>query len=217
MFTGLIEDVGTVAAAQQRAGSLRLTVNTGLPVKELALGDSVAVDGACYTVVERGPGSVAFDVGPESLARTMAGGYRPGLRVNLERALAAGQRLGGHFVLGHVDALGTVEHISQRGDAWDVRIAAPRDVMDLTPPKGSITVAGISLTVNVSDPTAFEVSIIPHTWERTTLRDRKAGDTVNLETDVLARTLAHLLARRGVIPEVAQGVTTESLKKAGFL
>ena len=165
MFTGLVEDVGEVLRAENRGGSLRLVVSTRIDTSVMALGDSVAVDGACYTAVELARGILAFDVGPESLARTVAGSYAAGSRVNLERALAAGQRLGGHFVLGHVDALGTVESISKRGDAWDLRIGAPVEVMDLTPPKGSITVSGISLTVNASHRAAFEVSIIPHTWE----------------------------------------------------
>ncbi|MBI5498297.1 MAG: riboflavin synthase [Deltaproteobacteria bacterium] len=213
MFTGLVEATGEIARAEPRAGSLRLVVRSPLEVD--ALGASVAVDGACFTVVERGAGTLAFDVGPESLARTVAGSYRAGTRVNLERALAAGARLGGHFVLGHVDALGTLERISPRGDARDLLIRAGRDVMDLTPPKGSITVNGISLTVNASHGETFEVSIIPHTWERTMLGTAREGDRVNLETDVLARTVAWLLARRGTVSPA--GLTVDKLKEAGFL
>lgn len=220
MFTGLVEDVGVVAAAQRSAGGMRLVVQTSrIPVAQLTLGDSVAVDGACFTVVATSDRTFSVDVGPESLERTMAGSYAVGAPVNLERALAAGARLGGHFVLGHVDAVGTLRSIRQRGDAWDLAVVAPESVLELTPPKGSICISGISLTVNAVSSDALEVSIIPHTWANTSLAARKVGDTVNLETDMLARTVMWLLSRRGALPAggVTSGVTESLLKKAGFL
>jgi len=223
MFTGLVEDVGEVTRAEHRAGSLRLTVRTRIPTRELTLGDSIAVDGACYTAVALHDAAFEVDVGPESLSKTLAGEYKSGSRVNLERALAAGARLGGHFVLGHVDAMGTVQQVRQRGDAWDFVVKAPGDVIDLTPPKGSITINGISLTVNAVHQDSFEVSIIPHTWSRTTLAGTAVGARVHLETDVLARTVKWLLQRRGVLPgetpvtPESGGVTMEILKKNGFI
>lgn len=219
MFTGLVEDVGQVVSCEHRGGSVRLVVQTGLDVVALEDGASVAVDGACFTVVERGNGTFGVDVGPESLERTVAGAYRHGARVNLERALAAGQRLGGHFVLGHVDAVGTLVSVTARGDAFDLRVAAPESVLELTPPKGSICMAGVSLTVNQVAADSFEVSIIPHTWHRTNLAALAVGSKVNLETDMLARTVAWLLMRRGVAPpaSAAGGVTEQLLRKAGFL
>ncbi|MEW5851949.1 MAG: riboflavin synthase [Myxococcota bacterium] len=221
MFTGLVEDVGEVAAAERRAGSLRLTIRTRLPVGEMALGDSVAVDGACYTVVAQGDSRFSVDVGPESLERTVAGAYVVGTRVNLERALQVGARLGGHYVLGHVDAVGTIRSVQPRGDAVDYAVAAAEEVLDLTVPKGSVTIDGISLTVNAVHDGAFHVSIIPHTQEHTSLRGKAVGARVNLESDMLARTVMWLLERRGALPVRApgegSGVTEELLKRAGFM
>lgn len=223
MFTGLVEDVGEVLSRENRAGLVRLTVATHLPTHELHLGDSVAVDGACFTVVDINGSRFSVEIGPESLTRTVAGSYSPGTPVNLERALQAGARLGGHFVLGHVDGVGTLRSKRRRGDAWDFAITADPHVLDLTPPKGSIAIDGISLTVNNVVNDVLEVSIIPHTQLKTTLMHKEPGAAVNLETDMLARTVAWLLQRRGVLPAREQGVagsggiTMDMLKQAGFM
>jgi riboflavin synthase len=223
MFTGLVEDVGEVVSRDNSGGSVRLSVRTGLPLAEVALGDSVAVDGACFTVVAKGPALLSVDVGPESLARTVAGAYAVGAPVNLERALQVGGRLGGHFVLGHVDGVGVLRDKRRRGDAWDLDVSAPREVLDLTVPKGSITVDGTSLTVNHVAGDAFRVSLIPHTQARTTLLHKAPGTKVNLESDVLARMVAWLLERRGVLAggnaqgSPGGGVTQDLLRQAGFL
>jgi riboflavin synthase len=174
------------------------------------------VDGACFTVVAVRNRTFEVDVGPESLNRTVAGSYRAGRKVNLERALQVGARLGGHFVLGHVDGLGVIRQRCPRGQAVDFTVEAPPEVLDLAPPKGSIAVDGISLTVNQVSQTCFDVSLIPHTQERTTLGHKHVGDSVNLETDLLARTVAWLVRRSGLGPSHSD-VTEELLHKAGFL
>jgi riboflavin synthase len=196
MFTGLVETMGTVVAA---TGSTprRLTIQSPLPHGEVRLGDSVAVDGCCLTVVAADATGLAFEAATETLARTTLGGLAVGARVNLERALRLGDRLGGHLVAGHVDGVGTVRERAQRGSALYVGIEAPREVGRLTAPRGSITVAGVSLTVTEVRDMTFWVGLIPHTLGATTLGALQVGDRVNLEADLLARYLERLLHVEG--------------------
>jgi riboflavin synthase len=194
MFTGLISDVGTVERVAPRQGGARLTVRpAAMKVEELALGESIACSGCCLTVAERGAGLVSFDVVPETLARTTVGAWRPGTRVNLERALALGDRLGGHVVAGHVDAVGEVLARAPEGQGVRLTVSLPASLAPLVAEKGSIAVDGISLTVARAHRDRFELALIPETLARTTLADASPGSRVNLEADVLARHVARLV------------------------
>jgi riboflavin synthase len=193
MFTGLVSDMGTVERILPRQGGARLTLRPRqLPVDELALGESVACSGACLTVVERGGGLVSFDAVPETLARTTIGLWRPGSVVNLERALALGDRLGGHLVQGHVDAVGEVLSRAVEGQGARLAISLPAAIAPLVAEKGSIAVDGVSLTVAAAGRDRFEIALIPETLARTTLGEARPGAKVNLEADVVARHVARL-------------------------
>lgn len=193
MFTGLVSDVGVVERIAPRQGGARLTLRpTALPVDELALGESIACSGACLTVVERGGGLVSFDAVPETLSRTTLGGWRPGTKVNLERALALGDRLGGHLVSGHVDAVGEVLRRVPEGQGARLTISLPPAIAPLVAEKGSVAVDGVSLTVARVTRTELDVALIPETLARTTLGAVAAGAKVNLEADVVARHVARL-------------------------
>jgi riboflavin synthase len=227
MFTGIIEDVGQLVSERSGAkGGRVLTIATRFPVDSLALGDSVAVNGTCLTVVERraaGEGShFAVDAGPETLLRTTTGALRAGSRVNLERALTPTTRLGGHLVSGHVDAVGTIERIDARENAYDLVVTLPRPLMRLVADRGSVTVDGISLTVTGVGDDRFTLSIIPHTWRVTALAERRVGSAVNVEVDVLARYVQRLAETRHLDPAPAAGAhgsggLTEALLEAnGF-
>jgi riboflavin synthase len=188
VFTGLIREVATVAAVD---GS-RIEVASA---QEAAVGDSVALDGVCLTVVAAGGGTLAFDVVPETFARTALGALEPGSRVNVEPALRAGDALGGHYVQGHVDGVGAVRRIEAEGDGKRVWFEAPTDVLRYVVEKGSIAVQGTSLTIAAVDDGAFAVALIPHTLAATTLGALAPGDRVNLEADVLAKYVEKLVAR----------------------
>ncbi len=202
MFTGIIAAVGTIVERSPLAGGQRITIDTaGLGLDDVALGDSIAVDGCCLTVVERAGARAAFDVSLESIARTA--GFDLGRKVNLEKALRLSDRLGGHLVSGHVDGVGTLREFTQVGESWKLVVDAPAGLGRYIAEKGSITVNGISLTVNaVSDGpgvpeervTAFAVNIIPHTLQMTNLGEHRPGARVNLEIDMLARYVERLRA-----------------------
>lgn len=200
MFTGIVETLGTVAAVESRGGDLRLAIAAGgLDLEAVRLGDSIAVNGICLTVVAVDGDRFAADVSVETLDHTTAGSWVPGTRVNLEQALTAQQRLGGHIVSGHVDGVGEV--LERHGDARSerLRLRAPLALARYIAPKGSIAVDGTSLTVNAVEGTDFEVNIVPHTLTHTIIGDYRAGSQVNLEVDVVARYLERLLwgAREG--------------------
>lgn len=198
MFTGLISDVGTVERVAPRQGGARLTLRPRtLDVNDLVLGESVACSGCCLTVAERGGGVVSFDAVPETLSRTTIGAWRPGTTVNLERALAIGDRLGGHIVAGHVDAVGEILARSPEGQGARLTISLPAAMAALVAEKGSIAVDGISLTVARAHRDRFELALIPETLGRTTLGGAAVGTRVNLEADVVARHIARLLELGG--------------------
>jgi riboflavin synthase len=192
MFTGIVREVGTVDAF---IGS-RLVVAGPGTASGVAVGDSVAVAGVCLTVVEVGDGRLAFDVVPETLSRTALGRLEPGDSVNLETALRVGDPLGGHVVQGHVDAVGRVRSLEPEDESRRVWVDAPESVVRYCLEKGSIAIDGVSLTVAALDDDGFEVALIPHTLEVTTLGRLEPGDQVNLETDVLAKVVERLLAAR---------------------
>ena len=193
MFTGIITDIGTIKSVEQR-GDLRLVVGCGYDMESVAIGASIACSGVCLTVVDKADGWFAVDVSGESVARTASGMWQAGTRLNLERALKVGDELGGHIVTGHVDGVGHIVAMENVGDSWKVTVSAPAALAPYIAAKGSITVDGVSLTVNnvadqVDGTTQFSLNIIPHTAEMTTLRSVSAGREVNLEIDVLARYL----------------------------
>ena len=193
MFTGLISDVATVERVVPRQGGARLTLRpSALPVRDLVLGESIACSGCCLTVSEVAGDLVSFDAVPETLSRTTIGSWRPGTRVNLERALAIGDRLGGHLVAGHGDAVGEVIARAVEGEGARFTVSLPRDIAPLVAEKGSVAVEGVSLTVARAHRDRFELALIPETLARTTLGAAAAGTKVNLEADVVARHVARL-------------------------
>lgn len=201
MFTGIVADVGRIESIKPLGTSpdagVRLTVKAGgLDLADVALGDSIAIQGACMTVIEKTADTFDVEVSRESLNRTV-GLAEPG-DVNLEKALRAHDRLGGHLVSGHVDGLGTVSHFAPVGESHELRIVAPRELGRYLAYKGSITVNGVSLTVNAvtdhADGCEFSINLIPHTVDVTTLRHLKAGSAVNLEVDLIARYVERMLA-----------------------
>ena len=213
MFTGLISDMGAVERLVPRQGGARLTLRPGaMDVDALVLGESVACSGVCLTVVERGGGLVSFDAVPETLSRTTVGGWRSGSIVNLERALALGDRLGGHLVQGHVDAVGEVLTRVAEGQGARLAISLPAAIAPLVAEKGSIAVDGISLTVAAAGRDRFEVALIPETLARTTLGEARSGTKVNLEADVVARHVARLREFAGP----SGGVSGDDLARWGY-
>ncbi|HLV82080.1 MAG TPA: riboflavin synthase [Chthonomonadaceae bacterium] len=194
MFTGIVEESGMVieSISGERAG--RLTVSAPMTSSDIRIGDSIAINGCCLTVVAREGERLRFDVVPETLARTNLGRLRPGDAVNLERPLAAGARLGGHFVQGHIDGIGTIQALTSQENAVVMEIGIPPELSRYIVPKGSIAVDGVSLTVAEARPEAFTVWTIPHTREVTTLGRRQPGDPVNLECDLLGKYVERLLS-----------------------
>ena len=195
MFTGLIREVGRVLSREGGADGVRLTIEAPQTAGEAQLGDSIAINGVCLTVVAVAGGSFAFDAVPETLDRTSLGTLDHGSRVNLEPALRAGEALGGHYVQGHVDGVGTVRSVEPEGDGKRIWFDAAPELLRYVVDKGSIAVQGTSLTVAAVDDTGFAVALIPHTLEVTTLGELEPEDPVNLEADVLAKYVEKLLPR----------------------
>ena len=198
MFTGLVEDVGTVARADRRSDALVLVVRPArIPAAELAIGESVCHDGACLTVTETSREGYTVLAGAETLARTTLGAARVGTKFNLERSLRVGDRMGGHWVTGHIDGTGELAARRDLGANLVLQIRAPQHLLRYIVEKGSIALAGVSLTVNAVDAETFSVAIIPHTRDATTLGALALGGRVNLETDILAKHVEKLLATDG--------------------
>ena len=190
MFTGIVTDIGRVRSVRQTERDRRYEIETAWDISGIDLGASVSHAGCCLTVTEKGPGWFAVEVSGETLSKTTLGDWREGHRVNLERAAKLGDELGGHIVSGHVDGLGRVASVTPEGGSHRIDIEAPAPLHRYIAAKGSITVDGVSRTVNAVEGQVFGLNIIPHTWEATTLGGLKAGDAVNLEIDMLARYLA---------------------------
>ena len=198
MFTGLIQSVGTLRQREPRGGDVRLRIGTGtLPFDDVALGESIAVNGVCLTVIEFDASSFAVDASTETLALTTLGGLAIGAPVNLERAMLPTDRLGGHLVSGHVDGVGRVREVWPDARAQRWRFEVPAALRKYIATKGSICVDGVSLTVNEVDGEGFEVALIPHTVSHTAFSQTAVGDAVNLEIDLVARYVERLLAERG--------------------
>ena len=197
MFTGLVQAVGRVAAAELRGERLRVVVDPGTWGHRPSGGDSISVSGVCLTVVEAGAGGWAFDVVPETLAKTTLGRLRPGSRVNLEHAATPTTLMGGHVVQGHVDGVGVVDLVSTVGE-YRIRVRAPAGLMEYMVPKGSVCLEGVSLTLAAVSPGEWiEVALIPATLEKTTLGGLRAGEQVNIEADVFAKTVVNWLRNYG--------------------
>ena len=202
MFTGLVEELGTVRERVPSAAGARMVIGCDLVREGLAIGDSVAVNGACLTVVDLPDGAFAVDCVEETLRRTSVGERQPGDRVNLERAMRLGDRLGGHIVQGHVDGTGTIRAFTPEGDGILMSVAAEPGLLRYVVEKGSITVDGVSLTVASREADGFTIALIPHTMEATTLNADAVGRKVNLEADVLAK-YVEALVRPHVDPEAS--------------
>ena len=218
MFTGIIEEIGKISRIERQRVSSRLTVEAKEILSDLKLGDSVAVNGVCLTAAEIGSSGFTADVMHETLERSSLGALRPGSQVNLERAMAAYGRFGGHIVSGHIDATGTIRRTWQDGNAVWYTIAAGPEVMRYVVEKGSIAVDGVSLTVAKREPDSFSISMIPHTAEKTILSQKGAGSVVNLETDIIGKYVEQLLREPAANTESADsgGITEEFLLRNGF-
>jgi len=195
MFTGIVRERGTLVSVEDAEGGVRLGVDAPLTAGAASVGDSISVSGVCLTAVDVSDGQVAFDVVPETLGRTTLGAATAGTEMNIEPALRAGEPLGGHYVQGHVDGVGSVREVSREGEALRVTFEAPRELLRYCVVKGSVAVDGVSLTIAALDDDAFAVAVVPHTLEVTTLGTLAIGDRVNLEVDVLAKYVERLVAR----------------------
>lgn len=215
MFTGLIEEIGTVVSMDVTGDAGILTVSAQFRSGNVAIGDSIAVNGACLTVVRKGADTFSFDVSPESIGRTSLKDLRKGVTVNLERALAVTGRLDGHIVTGHVDCLATITERRAISGNTVFSFRMPAEQLIYVAAKGSIAIDGISLTVNVVTAQGFSVNIIPHTLGKTTLKGKKVGDDVNIETDILAKYVERLLVRGD--RQSGAGLSLELLAKSGFV
>ncbi|MFB3097937.1 MAG: riboflavin synthase [Dehalococcoidia bacterium] len=191
MFTGIVEEVGTVTGLEGQ----RLTIAAGTVLEDVKLGDSIAVNGACLTVVDFSTSRFSVELAPETLKRTSFGSWAPGRQVNLERPLAVSDRLGGHIVQGHVDATGRITSLKPEGDCVIFRIASPKRLMPYIVEKGFVAVDGISLTVVKVGASSFSLSVIPYTLTKTNLQNQAKGGRVNLEVDIVAKYVESLLAR----------------------
>ncbi len=211
MFTGIVEELGSVKALRRDTGAARLTISASTVLESTLIGDSICVNGVCLTVVEMNRNDFSADVAVETLRVTNLGELKIGAKVNLERALQLSARIGGHLVSGHVDAVGSIREKREEGNGWRIFIEAPAMVLRYVIRKGSIAVDGISLTVADVDTSGFSIAMIPHTAKLTTLGFKAAGDSVNLESDIIGKYVERLLSGR-----VENGVSLELLKKTGF-
>lgn len=212
MFTGIVQQVGTLSRREARGNGQRLTVRHAPWDAPLAAGESVAVNGVCLTVAASAAGEFTADALRETLEKTSLGGKAPGAPLNLERALRLDERLGGHLVSGHVDGTGKVVSVKPAGADHVLEIACGEDLIDGMVPKGSVAIDGVSLTIVTLSAASFSVHLIPHTWTHTAFRELKTGDRVNLETDVIGK-----YVKRYVTLQRPAGVVTEdTLRRAGF-
>jgi riboflavin synthase len=213
MFTGIIEELGSVASLDIHSGRAKIKISCRLATQDGADGDSIAVNGVCLTALDITRDSFAADVSQETLDRSTLGSLKVGSKVNLERAVTASTRLGGHIVQGHVDARGTFLSADESGGFWTVRIGYPKEIGRYLVYKGSVCVEGISLTIAKLENDYFEIAVIPKTWELTNLSTLKAGDAVNLEADVIAKYVERIMT----YGKTGEGVTTDTLRDAGFI
>ena len=216
MFTGLIQDVGKIQAVEPAGGGVRLTLSTRLDPASLKIGDSVSVDGVCLTVVRMSGTAFTVEVSPETLRRSTLSAARQGDPVNLETALKMSDPLGGHLVSGHVDGTGEILEVIPEGNSWRYRFGISREISRYLVEKGSVAVDGISLTVAECGDNEFTVSVIPHTAQSTTLGNKKAGDRVNLENDIIAKYVEKFLRQREDPGKPSSRIDASFLAQHGF-
>lgn len=195
MFTGLVRDIGTVVAIENNGPGRRVAIETGLDLQKTPVGASMACSGCCLTVTKKEKNTFFTDVSAETLKLTIISDWRVGTRVNIEPSLHLGDEIGGHFVFGHVDGLARIEEVNPEGQSYRMKVAVPQALARFIAPKGSVTLDGVSLTVNEVLGDNFGVNIIPHTWACTTLGFKKPGDALNVEIDMLARYVARMLSK----------------------
>jgi riboflavin synthase len=210
MFTGLIETICNVQSFRQSGGGALLTEDLGGLAGETKVGDSIAVNGVCLTIAKLVGGCAQFDISEETLAKTTLGKLTSSSQVNIEQAMKADERFGGHFVLGHIDGVATIKAIERQGQFAVMKFEAAADLLSQMVIKGSVAVNGISLTIAEMDETSFSIALIPQTLEKTTLGKAKVGDTVNIETDIIIKAVNKKLKSAG------SGLTIEKLKELGF-
>lgn len=218
MFTGIVEEMGVVMGLEKNLAGARLTLLAKTIMTDLTEGASVSVNGACLTVVAKGERDFSVDLSPETLLVTTLGRLAAGMPVNLERAMKLNERLGGHLVAGHVDGVGMVRSRRQDGNAIVLTIETPPELVRYCVPKGSITIDGISMTINEVTDRTFSIAVIPHTAKVTTLGLMKEGDQVNLESDLIGKYVERLLQERGVLPsKPAPVIDRDYLQKRGLI
>ena len=216
MFTGLVEDIGTVKKMDRRGEFMNLSIESNFDLTETKIGDSISIDGVCLTVVELSQRSFRVEVSSETVQRTNLRIMKEGQRVNLERALRLSDRLGGHLVLGHVDGTGTIQEIAEDANSIRMKISASRSIMKYIIEKGSVAIDGISLTVNECSENEFGINIIPHTAGATTLVGKRVGDSINIENDIIGKYVEKFLGGEKAPKQGESRVDADFLKKHGF-
>ena len=217
MFSGIVEEMGAITVLRKTLAGTKLTILASTVMDDLKIGDSVSVDGICLTVVSRSERDFSVEVSPETLSVTTLGSFAVGLPVNLERAMKLNERIGGHLVVGHVDGVGVIRSRHQDSNAIVFTIGAPPEILRYCVAKGSITVDGISLTINDVSENGFSVSIIPHTAKTTTLGLKQVNDPVNLESDLIGKYVERLLQERGQLPKPTISIDKDYLQKRGLI
>lgn len=217
MFTGIVEEMGAITSMEKTLAGTRMTILASVVMGDLKIGDSVSVSGTCLTVVAKGERDFSVEVSPETLSVTTLGHLAAGAPVNLERAMKLNERIGGHLVAGHVDGVGTIRSRHQEGNAVVFSIEASPDILRYCVAKGSITVDGISLTINEVSTHGLSVAIIPHTAKVTTLGLKQVNDTVNLESDLIGKYVERLLQERHQLPKAPPVIDKDYLQKRGLL
>ncbi|HEY4979533.1 MAG TPA: riboflavin synthase [Candidatus Acidoferrum sp.] len=216
MFTGIIEHLGIIDSLKLHTGGGRLTINAPTVAPHLAVANSIAVNGCCLTVVALENGNFSADLSAETIRKTSMGEWKAGTRVNLEQPMTAGKEFGGHFVLGHVDTVGRVTRLDPEGENWWYGVEVPEGFVRSIVPQGSIAIDGISLTVARWHDRIAEVAIIPFTYEHTNVRDKKIGDAINLEGDILGKYVERYLGARSAAAKPASSLTVAELLEQGF-
>lgn len=217
MFTGIVEEMGAITSLEKTLAATRLTILASAVMGDLKIGDSVSVNGTCLTVVTKGERNFVVEVSPETLSVTTLGQLTGGAPVNLERAMRLNERIGGHLVAGHVDGVGTIRSRHQEGNAICFTIEAPSDILRYCVTKGSITIDGVSLTINEVADHSFSIVIIPHTAKVTILGLKQVNDTVNLESDLIGKYVERLLQERSQLPKTTPVIDKDYLAKRGLI
>src|SRR5215831_11026480 len=217
MFTGIVEEMGAITSMEKTLAGTRLTILASTIIGDLKIGDSVSINGTCLTVVTKDERNFTVDVSPETLSVTTLGHLTAGAPVNLERAMKLNERIGGHLVAGHVDGVGTIRNRRQEGNAIFFTIEVPNEILKYCVTKGSVTIDGVSLTINDVAAHSFSVAIIPHTAKVTTLGLKQVNDSVNLESDLIGKYVERLLQERSQLPKINPIIDKDYLQKRGLI